>query len=593
MFSFRQKIFITYLFVFLLVIVLIYPVTTAFVSKLIYKQMEDRADEFISKVKPTPSDEAMVRRLKAEKALTFFRISIISNRRNVLYDSHAKRLLGPRFSQEFIVEHPEVIEAFSQGMGFTTDYSDLLGRRFVYLAKAFDFHGKQYVIRVAIPYSYVEQQSSDFQLTILVIATVVLLFSSMLTWFVVHKLTKPIQQIVDAIRPYQEGDVNSLPKIDVAMNGGRDDFSRLAGTLNTLSDRMQTHIDSLKSERNEKAAVLESLVEGVVAVDRDLRVVYANRVALSMLDATADELIGRPIGEAGHEQAAQQLLLSLEEDAPLTDLLQLQRPGGRVYLNMVTAPKGTDGGAILVLQDQSQHYRILTMRRNFIANASHELKTPITIIRGFAETLHENPQLPQPTVEKITDKIVRNCNRMTQLIKDLLALADIENLPTSRLLHVDLVDLLEQCRSTLLSVFPDAVVVIAPTQDRQYDLVGDPSLLEMAFWNLMNNAAKYSEPPAKITVTLRHHDTAIELAFADEGVGIPADDLEHIFQRFYTVESHQSKQKGGSGLGLSIVDTIVEKHNGRISATSEVGKGTTFTVELPVKEYPTDKASDL
>ncbi|SCA63713.1 hypothetical protein SCG7086_BA_00120 [Chlamydiales bacterium SCGC AG-110-P3] len=588
MFSFRQKIFVTYLFVFLLVIVLIYPMTTAFVSRLTYKQMIDRADEFVAKIRPTPNDEAMIRRLKAEKALTFFRISIISDRRMVLYDSHAKRLLGPRFSQEFIVEHREVLDAFKSGIGFNIDYSDLLGKRFVYLAKEFDFHGKSYVIRVAIPYSYVEQQSADFQITILVIATVVLLFSSLLTWFVVQRLTKPIQQIVDTIRPYHEGDIEQLPRINIPGEGRQDDFFRLATTLNTLSDKAQSHIDSLKTERNEKAAVLDSLNEGVVAVDNNLQVIYSNRTALKMLDADAEEFIGHSIDIAGHEKTALQLRQSLEEKTTHNSLLELHRPGGRLYLNMATSPKGKNGGAILVLQDQSEHYRILNMRRQFIANASHELKTPITVIRGFAEALHDNSQLPQETVEEITNKIVRNCNRMTQLVKDLLALADIENLPASRLMHVDLIDLLDQCKTTLLGVFPDAIVKIIPEQDRPYHLVGDPSLLEMAFWNLMSNAAKYSEAPAKITVKLSHSEKAIELSFSDQGIGIPSDDLEHIFQRFYTVESHNSKKMGGSGLGLSIVDTIVEKHSGKISASSKVGEGTTFTIELPIKDHPTD-----
>ena len=190
------------------------------------------------------------------------------------------------------------------------------------------------------------------------------------------------------------------------------------------------------------------------------------------------------------------------------------------------------------------------MRRDFIANASHELKTPITIIRGFAEALHDDPDLPQDIQQDVTAKIVRNCRRMAALIKDLLTLADIENIPSSRLSECDLYELVQKCRSMLLEIFPDAIVTIHKS-DEEVSLIADADLLDLAIMNLIENAAKYSARPAKIDVYLERTENTIIIAVVDQGLGIPATDQEHIFDRFYTVDKAHSQKMGGSGLGLS------------------------------------------
>lgn len=258
-----------------------------------------------------------------------------------------------------------------------------------------------------------------------------------------------------------------------------------------------------------------------------------------------------------------------------------------MFLDVVAAPKKDNAGAILVLQDKTAHYKIFEMRRDFIANASHELKTPITIIRGFAEALHDNPDLPPETQREVTNKIVRNCNRMAALIKDLLTLADIENIPSSRLSTCNLADLSRRCLSMLLEIFPDAQATLKEKK-KNIHFIADMDLLELAIMNLLENAAKYSNRPAQIQLILdeTHDDVIIEVG--DKGIGIPSVDQEHIFDRFYTVDKAHSQKMGGSGLGLSIVKTIVEKHFGTISLKSEIGKGSTFTIRMPKEKKKVD-----
>jgi two-component system phosphate regulon sensor histidine kinase PhoR len=236
---------------------------------------------------------------------------------------------------------------------------------------------------------------------------------------------------------------------------------------------------------------------------------------------------------------------------------------------------------VLVLQDMSSHYQALEMTRDFVANASHELKTPITIIRGFSETLQDNPDLSDEQVHFITGKIVSNTIRMTDLIGDLLHLSEIENIEHMELEECDLPLILGDCKAMILEVFPQADMTIESVGDAPFELLSSPQLLEHLFHNLLSNAAKYSEAPAKISIKVSRQGSKFMISIADNGMGIPKESLAHLFTRFYTVDKAHSKAKGGSGLGLAIVQTIVERVGGSISVESELHKGTTFTVILP------------
>lgn len=582
MFTFRQKIFITYIIVILMFIALMFPFASSTVQKIATKAMSDRANELIVKIQSAPNNDALIRRLKEQKPLIFFRVSVITDERKVLYDSHTKRLLGPRFSQEYVVDHPEVQEAFDTGTGYHEDYSELLGQKFSYFAKAFDFHGKKYVMRTAFPHKYVTELTHDFELGMIAVATIILLLFSAMTWFIINHLTKPIGLITEAIRPYQEGLEPHLPEIVIKAKPA-DEFRKLAETLNSLSARIRRQINTLTGERNERVAILESLVEGVVAIDHSGVITYANQSALKLLNCENTSIIGATLASLNQPKCTTLVQTCQEKKEPLQDTLEIKKEGTTpIYLDLIASPKKDNTGAILVLQDKTAHYRVLEMRKDFVANASHELKTPITIIRGFAETLHDHPDLPTETLQGITDKIVRNCTRMASLIKDLLTLSDIENIPTSRLSSCNLAKLLDHCRETVMNLHPTAQIEVH-NQTKDAVITADASLIELAFMNLIENAAKYSVAPAHITVTLEEINGDLSIAVADRGIGIPPADLEHIFEKFYTVDKAHSRKMGGSGLGLSIVKTIIDKHFGKITLTSTLGQGTTFTVRLPRK----------
>lgn len=582
MFSFRQKIFITYIVVFLFFLAGMYPFASSTVRDIVRKGLCDRSKELIEKIQDAPNNEALVRRLKEQKGLVFFRISVITDEMKVLYDSHLKRPVGPRFSQEQLIYHPEILQAAGNQIGYHEDYSQYFGQKFAYLAKPFDFHGKQYILRTAFPQKYVEEMTSDFELGVLTLATAVLLLFSVLTWFIINQLTSPIEEITRAINPYQDGAQTAIPEIKLRSMVTSEEFEKLALTLNSLTSKIQKHIDQLTTETQEKEAILESLVEGVIAIDSSMTITYANHMALKFLDLKSEELIGQSLTQLGHYKAYN-LLMSCQQDQQIChDTMTIQKDDRKIFLDIVASPKKHRKGAILVLQDKTPHYKLLEMRKDFIANASHELKTPITIIQGFAETLHDNPDLPQETLFIVTDKILRNCKRMTNLIKDLLALSDVENLPPSRLTECDLNEIIENCCSTLKDKFPSAEMHLINLCTSPPLVKGDPNLLELAFLNLIDNAAKYSHPPAKITVELSCSTESIKIKVTDQGIGIPPQDLEHIFDRFYTVDKAHSQKLGGSGLGLSLVQTIISKHFGKITVQSKIDQGSVFTITLPI-----------
>jgi len=337
----------------------------------------------------------------------------------------------------------------------------------------------------------------------------------------------------------------------------------------------------------ETVEIIESLSEGVIAVDTEGKTTFANGAAGKILGAAPAALLN---GRLDQIPALQQDLLVKCHEA-IQDVLQTSEfvrrtwtdgNRGPVHLELTATPRPGHRGAILVLQDKSSDFKILDMGKDFIANASHELRTPITIIRGFAETLHDHPELPRETLKGIAEKIVRTSHRLENLVKSLLTLADIENYSLDQRQTTDLVGLTENCKQFAAAAHRTSRIFIQSDLENA-PICGDPHLLELAVMNLIENGIKYSHSPAEIALSIRKTENEeIQLTIQDKGIGIPEGDLPHIFERFYTVDKARSRKSGGAGLGLSIVKTIVEKHKGTISVASQLGFGSAFTISFPL-----------
>lgn len=586
--SFRQKIFLSHLVLFALFIILLFPFVEIRVKKIVRDSLEKSTFALLGQISGASSEQDLIERLKNQRFFVFFRVSLLNSKSQLLYDDYLLKHLGDEYRPLYITTYPEVTQALKTGVGYQEGYSQIFAQKFSYVAVAFDFKGEKYVLRTAFPFIQVEDLIQNFERGFLFFSFAFLLIFTGTSWLIFYRFSKPIQQITEAIRPYQTAEKDMIPEIVLPKSFiGDDDFNRLADTLNSLSDRIRSQIKNITEERNEKEAILESLGEGVVAVDSDMHIRYVNFIGSKMLGIPKRNLLNQPFpavhGKISEltEKAHRLLEACQESQTILTDSISISS-GRKLYLDLIAAPKMKGSGAIIVFQDKSSHYKVLEMGKDFVANASHELRTPITIIKGFAETLQDLPEISEEMLSDILEKIVRNCQRMDTLVKNLLTLADIENLPESRFKKCDVISILDNCRHLLLSVYPEAQIEIEAPEE--ITLYADSDLLELAIMNLFDNAAKYSSAIPHIIVSVDKTADEFKLSVKDEGIGIPAADLEHIFERFYTVNKAHSRRLGGAGLGLSIVKTIVEKHDGTISVSSTIGKGTTFIISLPIKK---------
>lgn len=523
--------------------------------------------------------QGMIEILSAHQSLVFFRVTLLSKDGRILYESHTDRSALPLYKR-----HPEVEDALSHKIGYHEDYSYHFGEQFAYIAKSFTFQGQTYILRTAFPIKQIQDLSKSFKLVLIKFGIGILLLFSLMTWTIMNLLTKPIQTIIEKIKPYQEGSVDQLPEIILEEKRVTKDFRQLANTLNSLSNRIHEQIETLTHERNQTETVLNSLAEGVIAVDNRFNVTYINDIALKMFNLNRQDLLGQHIGTLKSAKCSTLLRNCKEKNKIIYDTLDLESGDQKIPLGIIVTPK-QDQGAILVLQDKTNVYQILDMGKAFIANASHELKTPLTVIRGFAETLDENPDLELKIRQEVTHKILSNCLRMDALVKNLLTLTDIENLPQSQLKECDLPSCLEDCALTLQALHKNAKVEINNTADGRALIIADPDLLNRALMNLLENAVKYNQRDPLIKVEISERDNQVFVSISDNGMGIPAKDLPQIFERFYRVDKARARKLGGSGLGLSIVQTIIEKLKGTISVDSKLDIGTTFSLSFPNKDH--------
>ncbi len=581
--NFRQKIILSHILLFLVFIVFAFPFIEKTVSRIVFNNLQINSCNLIETLQKNPTEERMIAQLKKEEGYIFFGVSLFNERGKLLYDSGDGDGTVPTS-----LSAAEMNETLEKGVTFSVGHSVTSTTKLAFVTLAFELQKQTYFLRTAIPFAQVEDFTSQFKVWFFAFCALALIFFGSVTWLIFHRINFPIQQIIKAIKPYQSGQEETIPRIELSKSiDQEDDFFRLAQTLNSLSDRLRLQIKNITDERNEKEAILESLGEGVIAVDAQMNVQYINFIGSKMIGIPRRQLLGKPFPTAQVRPYAQLLekcrtLMEASQDrlSVLTDSIAIG-DGKKIYLDLIAAPKAQRNGAILVLQDKSSHYKVLEMGKDFVANASHELRTPITIIKGFAETLQDLPELPREMVVDITEKIVRNCQRMDTLVKNLLTLADLENLPDTRFQECDLVALAETCRQVVRAVYQEAQITLEKSHEAIV-VAADPDILELAIINLLDNAAKYSNPPAKIHIKIQQAGEEASIVIRDQGIGISPSDLEHIFERFYTVDKARSRRLGGAGLGLSIVRSIIGRHHGTIAVSSIVGEGTTFTIRLPL-----------
>jgi two-component system phosphate regulon sensor histidine kinase PhoR len=354
----------------------------------------------------------------------------------------------------------------------------------------------------------------------------------------------------------------------------------LGQALNSISGDLAERVRAISEDRHRLETVLAATLEGVIAIDSRGRVTLMNQAAQRLLGVRADECLGRPFEGSFHQRQ----LVDLEQQAVSSNELRTGeiRQAGKT-LEVYATPLKEGMGVVLVIHDVTEMRRLETLRRDFVANVSHELKTPLTSIRAYVDTLIDGGLQDEENNLRFLKKIEVHASRLAALITDLLSLSKIESGDAfSQHMRVDLGELVLGSYQRLGP--------LAEAKGQKYEIhrplepvyiLGDTEAIHQIFDNLIDNAIKYTEGGGAIDISMEREGDRVRVDVKDTGIGIPQEDLPRIFERFYRVDKARSRQVGGTGLGLSIAKHLVQAMNGEIEVTSRGGVGSTFTVRFP------------
>lgn len=482
-------------------------------------------------------------------------------------------------------DRPERLEAVRQGWGSAVRGSETLGLDMLYAAAAVPGEGGGVqVLRLAVPLRTVREASAELRRGLMVgLGVAVLLFLLSSAWLS-GVLTAPVQRLVEAGRRVARGDLEARVR-----ESTRGEFSELADVFNTAIDRLGRVLRSSERQARRYAAILEQMSDAAVIVDGKGRVEMLNGAFVELFGVTAKQVEGKYLAQVGANYEVSQLVArALEQRVVQRDEVQVLHPEVRRLVGVATPLVGTDEevtGAVGLLHDVTDLYRMDQVRREFVANASHELRTPTAGIKALAEVLQggalKDPEKGPDFVQQIVDA----SDRLTAILDDMLVLTRVER--GQELLRPKWVRVTEAFGEALGHVEPaarDKGIALASEAAEEDRLYADPNNLQTILVNLLDNAVKYTSAGGEVVVRGKAVPGGYEIAVVDTGIGIPEKDLGRIFERFYRVDKTRDRATGGTGLGLAIVRHSVEAHGGQVTVQSELGKGSTFTVFLPTPD---------
>ena len=378
----------------------------------------------------------------------------------------------------------------------------------------------------------------------------------------------------------------------VVTGARRDDLGRLERAIGTMLRRVRGHIDTITAERNTIGAILAGMVEGVVAVDREERVVHMNHAARRILGVSTETVTGRRVWEVTRVgEAAEALRVALRGERTHFGETRVTTPEGDQVVQLVASTLRRDDrvdGAILVLHDVTELRRLEAVRRDFVANVSHELKTPLTTVRGCVETILDDPDMDDAVRRRFLERIREQSERLGRLVGDLLTISRLES--DGEALHVERLDLRDVVRASVdaheASAREEGIEMATRLPDVPVMLEGDAEALRELVDNLVVNAIRYTPEGGRVDVRLRTRTGSAVLEVRDTGIGIAPEDQGRVFERFYRVDRARSRRLGGTGLGLAIVKHVALAHGGNVSLRSTPGHGSTFRVDLPLARDP-------
>ncbi len=531
----------------------------------------------------------------ADSAADRVRITVIRADGQVLADT-----LSDPASMENHAGRPEIAEALQKGEGRSVRHSVTMQSDMVYYAVRRDVvlkgaGGGPIVLRFAIPLEEADMALGSLRWSLWLASAVILLVAGIASILVSRGISDRVERLQEFSRRVAEGDFRPL-----SGDGSGDALEELCASLNQTAARMDRTIRTLTEERNLSAAILGSMVEGVAVVNSTERLVFANQGFANILELDVPPKSGSALVEVVRQteliEAVRRVLAGeprVEAEIVTGTLRQ------HFFAATVAAVRaGETLGAVVVLHDITDLRKLERVRRDFVANVSHEFKTPLTAIQGFSETLLAGAMDDPQNRERFLGIILEHSRRLARLTDDLLKLSsmDADRLELE-IRRVSVSELIESCLETSQHRAAEKEVEVELAQPAQVgdlpDIAGDRRRLAEILQNLLDNATQYTLPGGRITLSAETRDADVVFTVSDTGIGIPKSDQSRIFERFYRVDAARSREAGGTGLGLAIAKHLVEVHGGRIWVDSEIGQGSKFHFSVPIFDPERSMARSL
>jgi two-component system phosphate regulon sensor histidine kinase PhoR len=524
-----------------------------------------------------PPDRAPLRDWVAQMAASEVRVTVITSDGLVLADSQS----DPS-TMENHAGRPEIRDALAKGDGQSIRHSVTINRDLLYYAVRLPVAGgSPAILRFALPLQTVDEELWEFRKRLWLASLVMLLVTGTASLLVSRSFSDRVDRLTQFSRRVAEGDFRP---IEADRSG--DAMEALAVSLNETAARLDRTIRTLTEERNLSSAILGSMIEGVAVVNSSERLVFANPGFTAILGLDVPPQSGSALVEVVRQT---ELIEAVREVLKGEPRVEAEIVTGTLRQHFFAATvasvrAGDNSGAVIVLHDITELRKLERVRRDFVANVSHELKTPLTAIQGFAETLLAGAiDDPQNRI-RFLEIILEHSQRLARLTDDLLKLSKMDADRLELEIHrLSVPQFVESCVETAQRPAAEKNLRISVNlQDHLPDIAADRRRLAEVLQNLLDNAIQYTPPGGQIMVSASANNGEVEFNVTDTGIGIPQAEQPRIFERFYRVDAARSREVGGTGLGLAIAKHLVETHGGRIWVESEVGRGSQFHFTVPI-----------
>lgn len=529
------------------------------------------------------NDRASIAGMAANlSAATSMRVTVMDQAGTVLVDT----LESPAVMDNHL-HRPEVQMAIARGRGEADRFSETLQQFYLYAAVPVLVNDELAgVVRVGRPVDAIRAAQASRRGAVIVATFTTLVLVLLLGLFLAWRKSGTLENITQITEAIAQGDFERRVAESRALG-----MKRLADAINHMARNSATRVSLLTADRNRLATIFTGMVEGVIDVDQKQNIIHINEAAAALLGVKAERCLGKPAWqEIRNQNITQALDEALKSRSVIKTQIMYPRENDQlvvdIYVASLSDDQGQPIGAVLVLHDVTELRNLERIRTDFVANASHELKTPITAIRGLSETVVGDPDVDRGTLMQFMERIHAQSIRLSQLVSDLMTISRLEsdqNVNEFTLINFsELVNravlaaqtAVDAKHHTLLTRYPEGKV----------EVFGDRQHLSQLVDNLVDNAIKYTPENGMVQVRVKSGGGEAILEVEDSGIGISPQYQHRVFERFYRVDKARSQSLGGTGLGLSIVKNIAERHNGNVSVISQLGRGSTFSFRMPLAQ---------